>query len=121
MPPLRDIKWRRWPPNITEPEKKFTPKPENEPVGSTLPEQETFMELWSTMFGPIADKLVEWMNEKGRTENGAAWQTIGNVDMLKFFAILLRMSIARRNDVKSYFHPTDGDPKIVELGFRERL
>ncbi len=114
LPPL-DTKWRRWPYRKPDLTKKFSPKPENLPVGTRLPRRERFVETWADIVLPVIELVAQNTNERGSEVDGAQWRNVDFVTFAKFECALLRMAQVRRNKLVDYFRKSDGDPVIRDL------
>ncbi len=114
LPPLA-IKWQRWPfrqPDLT---KVFSPRPENLPVGTRLPQRERFVATWADICLPILETIASFTNERGKDVDAANWRDVDFVTFAKFECALLRMGHIRRNRMKDYFSVSKGDPVIQSL------
>ncbi len=120
LPSSAKYEWRRWPPRAPDYTKQFAPRVGHAP-GNTQPARQRLLEVWADTWSPILERLSDFTNEIGVTNNAASWVPVDVLDMLKFHAALLRMSMVRRNKLKDYFEKEDGDQFIAKLGFRERF
>ncbi len=110
------MSWRRWPYKRPDHSKTFSPRPENTPVGTRLMRREKFVHTWADVCLPVLEVVSNFTNEKGSVKEGAFWNNIDFVLMAKFECVLLRMSVVRRNKMRDYWSPRDGDPVVRDLG-----
>ncbi len=101
-PPL-NLRWRRYPEKQPDYSKSFQPSAANLPVGNTGLPKSRFVKQWTDIFLPVMEQVGSFTNEHARETYGYLWRDIGFVDMLKFTAIVIRMSIVRRNRMDMYF------------------
>ncbi len=113
-PPL-SLTWKRFPGKVPDYSKSFAPSASNTPVGTRTPYEGRLMKQWTNIFLPVLEKVGCFTNEEGRKKHGYFWHEVHFVDMMKFMATLVRMSVIRRNRMDSYFHPKTGDPIVLSL------
>ncbi len=114
-PPL-SLVWKRYPEKEPDLSKNFQPSAANLPVGTRIPSAERFVKTWTNIFLPVLEKVATFTNVAGTKRAGYYWKEVGFSEMLKFSAILMRMSIVRRNRMDSYFAKKGGDLVVRSFG-----
>lgn len=103
--------------------KGFSPKAEHTPVGNKTKWAAgcKLSDVWLTLTEEMFELVWKLTNDAGQKKMGASWVHVSEATMMRFNAVLLRMSVVKRNNLRSYFSKKDGDHVVLNSGLSRRM